>query len=135
MKPRIFLIDADPHDRANFRDAIDVLGVEAELVCADDGTDALEQITSPGFDVPQLMFLDVNMNGLKVLEHLRKDRTFSDMPIIMLYTEYTEMDPSAVRKCFSLGAESCMVKSTWFRPMLSQIRNVIDRYLPYCSLS
>jgi CheY-like chemotaxis protein len=78
------------------------------VTVASDGWSALQTaLTEP----PDLMFLDVRlpgMDGLAVLEALRRDDRTRLLAVVML-TDYS--DPQRVRRAQELGALVCQVRS------------------------
>ena len=79
-----------------------------ELIEAMDGDDALKKLqASPDVD---LVICDVNMpklNGLEMLERLRKTPNIAHIAVLMLTTEG---QPEYIAKAKSLGAKGWMVK-------------------------
>jgi CheY-like chemotaxis protein len=78
------------------------------VTVASDGWSALQTALE---EPPDLMFLDVRlagMDGLAVLEALRRDERTRRLAVVML-TDYT--DPQSVRRAEELGAVLCQVKS------------------------
>lgn len=131
MKIRILLVDDDLDDRDNFMEAIHVLGVDADVTYAENGLVALEMMTSPDFKRPQLMFLDLNMpklDGLELLAQMKVRNLLRGVPVIVLSTS---LDPHVESQCLALGARECIVKPMWFRPLLFQIKTVLNTYLRY----
>lgn len=78
-----------------------------QVVEAEDGIRALEQLAEQGVD---LMIVDLNMpqmNGIELIQAIRKEPKFTDLPIIMLTTQ---ADDESRRRCLSAGANLFLVK-------------------------
>ncbi len=78
----ILIVDDEPSIRSLVRDCLELEG--HEIVEAADGPSALDAVAS---DNPDLMVLDImmpGMSGLDVLRALRRERSGSGLPIILL---------------------------------------------------
>lgn len=79
---KILIVDDEPSIRSLVRDVLELEG--HEIIEAPDGPTALAAVDS---DDPDLMVLDImmpGMSGLDVLRTLRRERSGSDLPIILL---------------------------------------------------
>jgi two-component system, chemotaxis family, chemotaxis protein CheY len=78
-----------------------------ECTEAEDGVDALRKLKKGGFDA---VLLDINMpvmDGLKLLELVRKDPAHAKIPIVMITTEGR---PEDVARALELGANDYLTK-------------------------
>ena len=83
--PRVLLVDDSTTARKRIRAILEIL--HCEVTEAPDGASALALI---GELCPQLIVLDIhmpNMTGLQVLEALRRNAQFADVPIVMMTGE------------------------------------------------
>lgn len=72
--------------------------------------EALEKIR--GGDVPEILILDIimpSMDGLELLETIRKENLIKDTSVVMLTNE---TDPAKIEKAKSLGVVGYIVKAT-----------------------
>ena len=79
------------------------------VVVANDGYEALEQIYIKKMD---LVITDINMpkmDGYQLIEKIRSDAQFEDVPIVIVSTEEEIQDKE---KGFDLGANAYIVKPT-----------------------
>ncbi len=73
---------------------------------------------------PGLLLLDINMpkmNGLEVLEKLRADQTFCDLPVVMLTTSKAEQDRMG---SYALGANAFITKPIGFKNFSAALRHI-----------
>lgn len=71
----------------------------------------LERVRVGSEPMPALVLLDINMprmSGLEVLERVRADPEFADLPLFCMLTSST--DPSDRRRANQLGASGFVVK-------------------------
>ncbi|MGB8648795.1 MAG: adenylate/guanylate cyclase domain-containing protein, partial [Anaerolineae bacterium] len=87
------------------------------ITVAENGHQALELVRRENFDLILLDVLMPEMNGYEVLQALKADGNWRDIPVIMI-SALDEMD-SAVR-CIEMGAEDYLSKP--FNPVLLQAR-------------
>ncbi|MGD8729425.1 MAG: response regulator, partial [Gemmatimonadota bacterium] len=90
----------------------------------DNGSDALQDALR---ETPILVILDVKMPGLdgfEVLERLRKDQTFSHVPIIMLTSMGQEAD---IVRAFRMGADDYILKPFSPTELSARVRRLLVR--------
>jgi len=78
-----------------------------EVVEANDGVDGLSKLTGKTFD---LMIVDINMpimDGLKLIDMVRKNEEHKDVPIIIITTESAEEDR---QRAMALGVNEYLTK-------------------------
>ena len=74
---------------------------------ASDGIEAIKIIEKRNFDLILLDIIMPNMNGYEVLELLKKDKRYHEIPIIML----SSMDDlTSIYRCIELGADDYVTK-------------------------
>jgi two-component system, chemotaxis family, chemotaxis protein CheY len=97
----ILTVDDSPSMRALLRHA---LTSEGHLVNeADDGVAALEWLAN---NQPDLVITDINMprmDGFSLIEALRRDNRFRDMPILVLSTESSDEKKMRARQAGATG--------------------------------
>jgi CheY-like chemotaxis protein len=103
---RVLFVEDDPAVAQMYRLKLELDGYAVEVAC--DGLQAVEMaVGSP----PDLIFLDIRlpkMDGLGVLEALRKDERTREVPVVIL-SNYTEHE--LVDRGLRLGALEYLVKS------------------------
>lgn len=116
---RILYVDDDPILR-EFA-VVNLATERASVETAADGRAALAAISG---EPPDLVLLDLDMpemDGFQVLESLRADPRFRDLPVIVVTGRE---DVEAVDRAFAVGATSFVVKPLNWRLLSHQLRYV-----------
>ncbi len=87
------------------------------VAVAENGCQALEMIKKHSFDLVLLDIMMPEMNGYQVLQRLKADNTWRDIPVIMI-SALDEID--SVVRCIEMGAEDYLPKP--FDPVLLKAR-------------
>lgn len=132
----IILADDDEDDRDLFKEAMEINAPEVKLQFAEDGKCLLD-ILDKSKDVPDLIFLDLNMphkSGMECLAEIRKDKRFKDIPVIIYSTSSSMKD---INDTFDKGANLYVKKPNSFNE-LQQITNKVlsldwNKYKPHSS--
>jgi len=86
QKINILLADDDQTDCLLFKDALDELPVSAILNVVNNGEQLIEELTTPGKKLPDVLFLDINMprkNGFACLGHIKRSTELQNLPVII----------------------------------------------------
>ncbi|MBO9202848.1 MULTISPECIES: response regulator [Niastella] len=105
----IMLIDDDMDDRFLFSRAAKLKKPEITCVTADGGKEALELLDKMP-QLPQVIFLDINMpgmNGWEFLSQFKKNDHFKNIPILIYSTSSNEKDITTAE---TAGASGYCVK-------------------------
>ncbi|MEZ4643661.1 MAG: response regulator [Chloroflexota bacterium] len=78
-----------------------------ETVMAENGVVALEMVRQHPFDLMLLDIMMPEMNGFQVLEHLKANAEWRDIPVIVI-SAADDMD--SIVRCVELGAEDYLPK-------------------------
>lgn len=110
-KIKVFMIDDDPDDREFFQIALDMTGIPYTLNTAESAVEALDML--PGLmELPDYIFLDLNMPLLSGIEFLQIFQEFSDLnkvPIIIFSTSSYHKD---IEDTKALGASHFLSKTS-----------------------
>jgi CheY-like chemotaxis protein len=87
------------------------------VATAENGRQALEMVSAQSFDLVLLDIMMPEMNGFQVLERLKSDGTWRDIPVIMI-SALEDID--SVVRCIEMGAEDYLPKP--FDPVLLKAR-------------
>src|SRR5829696_1192603 len=102
-KSIILYVDDDNDDRIFLQTSIEDAGRKADLICANDGEEAVQYLNSISSDnLPSLIVLDLNMprwDGKKTLQYLKSHPQLASIPVIILSTSEREKE-----KCQQMGA-------------------------------
>jgi CheY-like chemotaxis protein len=121
---RIMLIDDDPDDQIFFRDAVHA--IFPDLFCEITSTckEALKLLEIP--PNPDFIFMDLNMpvmNGFECLAYLKKQKQYSDIPVVIFTTS---KNPNDITKTKALGAKWYMTKPDDFNILCKKLHHIIQ---------
>jgi len=124
----IFLADDDSDDREFFADA--VLEIEPDVILKQvpDGMHLMDDLSALcDSELPEFIFLDINMPGKSGLECLAEIRgsegELKEVNIVMLSTS---SDPAIIQKASELGATFYAVKPCCFESLKSLLQEVLS---------
>lgn len=107
---RILLADDDADDRRYFLESLNEIDPTIECVTAKDGLQALSLLNSPGFHLPDYIFLDLRMpriSGKQCLLQIKADTRLKNIPVI-IYTTSRAVEDS--EELLRLGAVQFITK-------------------------
>jgi two-component system KDP operon response regulator KdpE len=116
---RILVVDDDPRLVRLAREVLTAAGY-AVLVCSS-GEQAIESIA---VEQPDLVVLDIMLEGMDGFHVCRRLREFSDVPVIMLTAKVTETD---VLAGFDAGADDYITKPFSSKELLARVGAVLKR--------
>ena len=123
MKGKVLIVD-DSEMIRNFHSYI-IKNMGLEIISAIDGADALEKLY--GSEEPiTICITDINMpnmDGYTLIERLRDDPQYEDMPIIIVSTEDEFQDKE---RGFEAGANIYIVKPTEPEVLVENIRMLLE---------
>ena len=118
-KRRILYCEDDPDSRELIRFLFSCNGYE--VVCAENGPEALGLAQTEKFD---LLVLDNWMPGMSGLELTQHDRAFNGTTPILFYSGAAyEADVQAALKC---GAQGYLTKPEDLDQLLAEVRRLVD---------
>lgn len=99
------------------------------LYTVEDGQQAIDWLNGTGaygdrekFPMPQILLLDLKMpvkTGFEVLEWLRGQKQFQELPVIILSSSDDNMD---VKRAYQLGVTTYFVKSPHLQDVIQYLR-------------
>ncbi len=105
IKPlHILLADDDQDDCEFFQEALAAIPTNAQLTIVNNGEQLMEWLTEHPSDLPDLLFLDLNMpckNGQECLKEIRQVNHLKSLPIIILSLT---VNPTVVNDLYTNGA-------------------------------
>lgn len=109
---RVLLVDDNPADVFMMQEGLAHTGAEVECLVAADGQAALEQLDAMGSNggLPDLVVLDLNMprlNGIQVLERVRQNPGWAQLPVVVMTSSTAPGDVSAA---YRAGANAYVAK-------------------------
>jgi len=101
----ILVVDDNKNNTTLLQKRLQKIGNKVEV--ANDGVEALKAVEKVELDLILLDIIMPNMNGYEVLEFLKKDKRFYEIPVIML----SSMDDlTSIYRCIELGADDYVTK-------------------------
>lgn len=123
----IYLADDDSDDREFFADAVSEIDPDLILKQASDGMHLMDSLFELSLaELPEFIFLDINMpgkSGLECLEEIRSHENLKQVNIIMLSTS---SDPENIQRASKLGATFYAVKPSCFERLKSLLEEVLS---------
>ena len=102
---KILVVDDNKNNTALLKKRLEKIG--NKVVIANDGLEAIEKIDNNNLDLILLDIVMPKMNGYDVLEYLKKDERYYEIPVIML----SSMDDlTSIYRCIELGADDYITK-------------------------
>ena len=114
---RILVVDDDPQNRDLLARRLERHGFEVET--ARDGIDGLRRIDAGDFHLVMLDVMMPGMNGLEVLERVRRTRTMAELPVI-LATALAETEDAV--EGLASGANDYVTKPFDFPMVVARVR-------------
>jgi DNA-binding response OmpR family regulator len=123
---KIIVTDDDEDDREFFKGAIDCITSNAEVLPLNDGVFLSQFLNNQSNQVPDIIFLDINMprkDGFECLEEIRSKYSATELPVIMYSTSESEHDILHSKK---LGANLYVKKPTDFSTLKTLLSKVLE---------
>lgn len=124
---RILLVEDSPNDVELTLTALERHNLTNEVVVVSDGEQALDYLYRRGhFKLravgdPVVVLLDLKLpkiDGLEVLERVRRDPQFQTLPVVMLTSSREEQD---IVRSYKLGVNAYVVKPVAFHDFVNAI--------------
>ena len=126
MNPYIFLVDDDQDDRDLFKEALNELNLRSEIATFENGVDLMANLYDNSAELPEMIFLDLNMplkNGEELLNDIRSEPNFAHIPIIIYSTYFDELKADLLQK---KGADLYLKKPKSFQKLKWSIQYAIE---------
>jgi CheY-like chemotaxis protein len=120
------IIDDDADDREFFREAVAQVFPSAQCQEAIDGVEALKKLRMESEQLPDYIFLDLNMprmDGKSLLVELKKDCQLKHIPVVIFTTSSALEDKEQTQ---ILGAASFITKPYEFDKLCNCIQSVVE---------
>ena len=119
----ILLADDDTDDCLFFKDALTELPLQTHLRAVHDGEKLMQLLTNETYELPHVLFLDLNMprkNGFECLIEIKQSKKLRQLPVIIFSTSFEQED---VNLLYDNGAQYFIRKPSEF----SQFKKIIHR--------
>lgn len=124
LKPlSILLADDDTDDCLFFKEAVEELVMDTQLITLDDGEQLMEHLNSKINELPDVLFLDLNMprkNGFECLSEIKGNQRLKLLPVIIFSTS---LEQEVVNQLYENGAQYFIRKP----PDFSQFKKIIHQ--------
>lgn len=121
----IVLIDDDLEDRMFFEEALQEINAEHNYQCFQCCQEALTYLTTPEADIPDILFLDLNMPGMggkALLKAIRATDKFATVPIAIYSTSSADQDK---HDTFTDGANIYITKPGDYYQLKETLKKVL----------
>ncbi|KGK42700.1 chemotaxis protein CheY [Nitrincola sp. A-D6] len=118
---KVLVVDDEPNILLSLEFLMEQAGFTVST--AEDGETALERISQIE---PDLVLLDISLPGISgfdVLEQLRKDSRFTQLPVIMLTAHGREVERE---KGMALGADDYITKPFSTQSLVQKVRTLLQ---------
>ena len=132
----ILLVDDNEHDVFLIQRVLTKTGIDAEIIVANDGTEALDFLFGRGRyngkspdQLPTIVLLDLKMpqvDGFEVLRQTRASTVTRNLPIVMLSTSTEESD---IIRCYDLGCNAFVSKQINYEQFFESIKRTVFYWL------
>lgn len=122
----IVLADDDIDDCRFFDRALKELSISCNLKIVMDGEELMQLLTTETAEIPDVLFLDINMprkSGTECLEEIKKIERLKNLPVVILSTSNST---EKIILHFEIGAKVYIQKPKDF----SQLKQVIHHSIP-----
>lgn len=131
-KTLVLYVEDDLNDVLLCKHAVQNLGWDLDIEYVPDGQVALEWLAGEGlyadrslFPMPAIVVTDLKMprvNGYQLIEKIRGNPKFQNLPIIVYSTSPLESD---VKRVIALGATRYVPKSMQMEPLMQCLRGLV----------
>jgi two-component system, response regulator len=132
----ILLVDDNEHDLFLIQRILTKTGIDAKIVVANDGIEALDYLFGRGRysgkisdQMPVFVLLDLKMpqvDGFEVLRQTRANASTRDLPIVMLSSSTEESD---IVRCYDLGCNAFVTKQIDYEQFFESIKRTVFYWL------
>lgn len=122
----IILADDDEDDRMLFSEALDEIAIKTRLSLFKHGQELLDYLFQPHVELPNVIFLDLNMpikNGMQCLREIRNNPKLKDLHIAIYSTSSSAND---IKDTFLNGASIYINKPNCFNKLKETIEKVLN---------
>lgn len=121
----IILADDDQDDRLFFTDAFEELKITTKVKTFKDGVYLMDYLNENDSDLPNILFLDLNMprkSGIECLKEIKQNQKFNDVVIAIYSTSASEED---IENTFITGANIYIKKPNDFKTLKNILSEVV----------
>ena len=123
---QVMLIDDDRDDAELFKEALSEINSSIVLVYHQDSRAALKQLLDSRSDLPELIFLDINMplvSGWQCLTEFKNSEHLKDIAVIMFTTSSQSREKEIAEE---LGAQGFITKPSDYETLKRLLSSIIN---------
>ncbi len=123
---RILLAEDDEDDFILFQEALGIYKNAVRLDWVRDGEELMNMLKIKSAELPDIIFLDINMprkNGFECLTEIRQDENLKHLPVIIFSTSN---DPALISWMYNAGANLYLNKPSEFNSLKEKIQKAIE---------
>ena len=123
------LIDDDQDDQEIFMIALNDSGRQVKCQMADNAILGLQQLDSNPAQVPDYIFLDLNMpgmNGKQCLEEIKNRPFLKDVPVVIFSTSSRQQD---INETKNMGAAAFITKPSSIRSLTKILAEFFEKHV------
>lgn len=123
---KFFIADDDPDDQELFIEALHEIDALFKYETALDGQEALNKLMNNAINLPDYIFLDLNMpkmNGKECLAEIQKNQLLKKIPVIIYSTSADQKD---MHEAMQLGAVFFLQKPNRFEELFRALKHIIN---------
>lgn len=127
-KQKIVIVENDVDEQFFMREAFENSGLFDIMAIVKNGDTLLEWLTGNNNNLPDVILSDLNMpgkNGYDILEDMKADPRYANLPVVITSTSSTK---NTVDKVLSLGAAGYMAKPDTFieyEPFAKRLHDIV----------
>lgn len=124
-KKRFFIVDDDLDDQELFIEAVNEVDSSIECISSSNCEEALDLLKNSKIDLPDVIFLDLNMprlNGKQCLVELKRQAHLQHIPVIIYSTSSEKRD---IEETARLGAAHFLTKPNKFEELCKAVSFVV----------
>lgn len=139
-KMNILLADDDADDCFFFEKALREIPLVTQLSIVNDGERLMDYFSNNGDQLPDVLFLDLNMprkSGFECLTEIMESSKLKDIPVVMFSTSYTpdrNYEQSMINVLYKMGARDYIRKPGDFTKLKELIHQSLIKLLEKKSL-
>jgi CheY-like chemotaxis protein len=125
-KLNVLLVDDDLDDCDFFKEALKSLPVSTQLTALHDGNELMNLLTNEQAEIPDVLFLDINMpckNGLECLIEIKRESKLKEIPVVIYSTSGTQEN---INTLLNAGASIYIRKPRNFSQIGKVIQNALN---------
>lgn len=126
----ILLVEDNPNDVELTIEALSDFSIANKIFVVNDGVEALDFLCYEGKyasrhkENPAVILLDIKMpkmDGVEVLEAIRKNEKLKTLPVVMLTSSREEPD---LKRCYELGVNAYVLKPVNFKDFIGAVKQI-----------